>query len=335
MAVQVKELTDVEVLERSLVGKPANRRKFICFKSEEGEPPVAEEQQWDEGAQEHLDDGLNTPVDGEDDIIEKAASAKGKNSIRGALRLLNSVRDEIPEEIFKALAAAAGFSYEAPPKKKDASDEPPEERSKHKEPTPAAKPEVASSDKGDGKDGEPIPDMVMAVAKGADTPERGTAILAAYRAAPDLISGLMAPMLLQKEAKIGELQDSIKPLLKERDDRAVAEIVDQLDLPGDRDKHVAFIQALTPEQRQDYLEAHKSTSQVAKSAMTELTRAQGTDAEAPPAEDSAWAEVTRRAKAQISKSDEPISLNDAMAQVFRDDPDLYEKYTFETMGMRE
>jgi len=66
-----------------------------------------------------------------------------------------------------------------------------------------------------------------------------------------------------------------------------------------------------------------------------LTRAQGTDAEAPPAEDSAWAEVTRRAKAQISKSDEPISLNDAMAQVFRDDPDLYEKYTFETMGMRE
>lgn len=333
MPIEVKELLDVDVRERSLVGKPANRRPFICFKSEEGEP-VAEEHKWDKDAQEHLDTALNTPVENEDEIVEKAASAKAKNGIRGALRLLGSIRDEVPEDVFKQLAAIAGLKYEPPSKAKKA----PAKTDAKKE---AEKPEAATESepttpppekkKGNGNGDAHIPDMVMAVAKAAD-PKETAAILAAYQAAPELIGDLIIPMLVQKDARIGELQETVKPLLKREEDRIVNDIVDALEFTGDREKHVAFIQTLSAEQRADYIEAHKSASEVGKSAMKSLTKPQGSDADAPPSEDTAMAEATRRAKAEMSKSDEAGDLQTAIYQAFLADPDLYEKHCHETAG---
>ncbi len=61
-------LSDIDVEEVSLVGKPANRRKFLLFKSEGGE---------------HMDD---KEVIGEE--IEKASNEHEKNAAKGALNIL-------------------------------------------------------------------------------------------------------------------------------------------------------------------------------------------------------------------------------------------------------
>lgn len=100
-------LTDLVVAEVSLVERPANRRKFLLFKSEEGEgvadltkPEPAQEEASSEKAQES---GLS----------EKAAQA-----VKAALRLLNEHKEELPGDLLDHLAALAGYGT-APAQGKD------------------------------------------------------------------------------------------------------------------------------------------------------------------------------------------------------------------------
>lgn len=91
-------LTDLEVLEVSLVAKPANRRRFLLFKSEEGES---------------MKDIEKAEPSGErvfDDPIQAAElSAKATQAVKAALKILNEYRDELPDDVLAHLADLAGY----------------------------------------------------------------------------------------------------------------------------------------------------------------------------------------------------------------------------------
>ena len=71
---EVGELTDIEVQEVSFVGRPANQRKFVLYKNEEGGDTMAE----DEAKVEEV-------VEPE---VEKALSEHDKNAAEGAIKIL-------------------------------------------------------------------------------------------------------------------------------------------------------------------------------------------------------------------------------------------------------
>jgi hypothetical protein len=112
----MNKLTGLDVVEVSLVTRGANRKKFALFKSEEGEAVNAE----------ILKAVLETPLEDEQKVDEvlKAAklSEKAQNAVKGALRLLNAYREELPKDVLKTLADLAGYEYPAPKEGKDEKD---------------------------------------------------------------------------------------------------------------------------------------------------------------------------------------------------------------------
>ncbi|NPV72074.1 MAG: hypothetical protein HPY55_15825 [Firmicutes bacterium] len=109
----MNKLTGLDVVEVSLVTRGANRKKFALFKSEEGEAVNTE----------ILKAVLETPLEDEQKVDEvlKAAklSEKAQNAVKGALRLLNAYREELPKDVLKTLADLAGYEYPAPKEGKD------------------------------------------------------------------------------------------------------------------------------------------------------------------------------------------------------------------------
>lgn len=119
---QARKLTRLDVREVSLVDKAANKRRFAILKAEDGDGGTHMDEQV--VLDEALEAALAEPIEGEAALLQKAgepltkASEKAKNAIKGALRMLNSVKDEVPAEALKALASAAGYGYPAPQKKR-------------------------------------------------------------------------------------------------------------------------------------------------------------------------------------------------------------------------
>jgi len=66
-----------------------------------------------------LDRILNTDLGNEDEIEQilkaKGLSDKAANAVKGALRLLNAYRDELPNDILNTLASLAGYGYAPAP----------------------------------------------------------------------------------------------------------------------------------------------------------------------------------------------------------------------------
>lgn len=128
----MNKLRDLEAVEVSLVPKAANKRRFLIFKSEEEEKPM----------EEILKAILETDLEEENKVDEilKAAKLSGKaqNAVKGALRLLNAYKDELPKDIMKTLAGLAGYGYPEPTKKaKNKEDEEEEDKKKKKYGYPA------------------------------------------------------------------------------------------------------------------------------------------------------------------------------------------------------
>lgn len=95
---ELANLTDLEVLEVSLVAKPANKKRFLLFKSEEGRE-VEELTKMEESEEE----AFSEPVQAVE-LSEKAVRA-----VKGALKILNEYRDELPSDALSRLAALAGY----------------------------------------------------------------------------------------------------------------------------------------------------------------------------------------------------------------------------------
>lgn len=101
------ELSDLEAVEVSLVPRAANKKKFLLLKSEGGN-------EMDEILkaliEAELDDEQNV------DKVLKAGkvSDKAANAVKGALKLLNAFKDELPKDIMNTLASLGGYGYAAP-----------------------------------------------------------------------------------------------------------------------------------------------------------------------------------------------------------------------------
>jgi len=130
----VYQLSDLEIPEVSLVPRGAIKKRFFIYKSEEGS-----------SMEEILKAVLETELEDESKVEEvlKAAklSDKAKGAVKGALRLLNAYKDELPKDIMKTLAELAGYGYPAPTEKAKGkkNEEEEDKKKKYGYPAPAKK----------------------------------------------------------------------------------------------------------------------------------------------------------------------------------------------------
>ena len=99
-------LTDLEVAEVSLVGKPANQRSFLVFKEEEGgnkQMPDVNEKIL-EILQEELPENIVSQL--EDGELEQLAEEE-LEALRSAIKLLRAYKQELPENVLETLAELA------------------------------------------------------------------------------------------------------------------------------------------------------------------------------------------------------------------------------------
>ena len=106
----MNRLSDLKVVEVSLVPKAANKKKFLLFKSETEVTDMP-------NMEEILKAVLETELDNDeevDKVLKASLSDKAANAVKGALRLLGAYKDELPKDIMKTLAGLAGYGYPAP-----------------------------------------------------------------------------------------------------------------------------------------------------------------------------------------------------------------------------
>ena len=104
-----KRLSDLDVVEVSLVPKGANRKKFLLMKEVNG---MDMEELYKIVMETELED-----EDKVDEVLKAELSDKAANAVKGALRLLNAYKDELPKNIIKTLADLIGYGYPEPAEK--------------------------------------------------------------------------------------------------------------------------------------------------------------------------------------------------------------------------
>jgi hypothetical protein len=110
-------LSDLEVLEVSLVRKPANGRVFHLMKSaDEKESSMTLDA-------EKIAALLETPAENEEQLNEliskEEMSEDAVRAVRAALRLLDAFKDEVPSDTLRGLAAAAGMDLHMEEERQD------------------------------------------------------------------------------------------------------------------------------------------------------------------------------------------------------------------------
>jgi hypothetical protein len=102
MANETNRLTDLNVAEVSLVGRPANKRSFLVFKSAEGGNKMPE---INEQILEVLKAEL--PKEMEAELVKANLSEKAVDAVKGALKILSAYKSEMPADILGTLAKLA------------------------------------------------------------------------------------------------------------------------------------------------------------------------------------------------------------------------------------
>jgi len=109
------KLEDLDIFEVSLVDSPANKRKYLMIKNESGTAGDIDV------------DGEKIDEDNKDVKVEKAGVSEDvQNAIKGALKILDKYKDDLPDNVKSALNALAnvvGYGYPAPKEGKKNSDE--------------------------------------------------------------------------------------------------------------------------------------------------------------------------------------------------------------------
>lgn len=275
-------LTGLKAAEVSLVKRGANlKKRFPVFK-EKGEGQM----------DEILKTVLESETDNEAALMEfmKAAkiSEKGMSAARGALRILNAFKEEIPADVIAKLEDLAGY------KKPDG---------KYPEPTDKKKP-VAKSADDDGNKPE-LPPEVQAILK-----RQEDELSAVKKEAADNAAALKA----ERDAR--ELQSWTE--------KARSELSH---FPGksaeEMGKVLKSLHDVNPELAKSQFEQMKTASEtIKKSAL--LAEA---GAAVPGASGSAWDQIEKMANAMVEKSEDPrMNKARAISDVMKARPDLYQRY---------
>lgn len=134
MSDKINSLTDIEIDEISVVKRGANRKnKVLFFKSDEGELNM------EKSFEEILEELVGHPegpaifddLKKAEELLKQAKlSAKAMNAVKGALRMLNAFKDEVPKDVMSKLAGLAGYGYAEPARKDDDTSDKPDEEPK-------------------------------------------------------------------------------------------------------------------------------------------------------------------------------------------------------------
>lgn len=100
-------LQDLKAVEVSLVPKGANKKKFLILKNEESEEDM--ETNLQEILKELLENELDNEQEVEEVLKQKKLSPKAVNAVKGALRMLNAFKGELPKDILSTMASLAGY----------------------------------------------------------------------------------------------------------------------------------------------------------------------------------------------------------------------------------
>jgi len=313
---KARQLRRLAVYEVSLVGKPANRRRFLLFKSEGGNSDM---DRLTEDDALDLEERLNTPASKEEDVMSALEKAEGlsdkeKNAVRGAMRLLGSLKDnKVIAKVLQSLASIAGYGYAAPTKGTGDKDEEEEDKDKNTD-TP-----VNKSDK------FAIPEEIASLSKSAK-PDEYEAMLKAARENPGVVA-LLLPIVKARDMEI-ERQAQVLKEMKEREEMAqIEKMVDEVNLPGtSREDQVKFLKALTPEQRDAWLNQMKAVA--AAVDVANLTSEIGTSRKPDSDKDSPMAQLAKMVDEAIEKSEGKLTKGEAWDRVLStpEGQKLYETY---------
>jgi hypothetical protein len=306
MADSINVLTDLDTLGVSLVRRGANKRRVALTKSEEGM----------KDAEEILKAVLEMETDDEDKIEEvfKALSPKGVNAVKGAMRLLNAFKEELPKDVMSGLSKLAGFAapakaegegYDFPPKKKQENAEE-EDEAKMKKTLENVPEELRDTLQELWKShDEGLQEQIKKSEERADKAETQVTELA--KTVTILRDDALRKEMIEKaENSYGALgsPEEIGGLLK--------------DLHGAGGELAEKIEKLLGQ----------ANERVAKSALLdELGRSGGGETA-----HNAWDKIEKAAKSIVEKSEEPLSQAEAVDMVIRKQPELYNEYLAEKEG---
>jgi len=289
----VYQLSDLEIPEVSLVPRGAVKKRFFIYKSEEGSL-----------MEEILKAVLETELEDENKVDEilKAAklSDKARNAVKGALRLLNAYKDELPRDIMKTLANLAGYGYPEPTGKAgDKKDEKDDKKKKYGYPAPTKK-EDGSWD---------------------------------FSGIPEEVRPAVEALWKEQQEAVKKAEELEKVLKEERDKQLRKEYIQKAadefaNLPIKPEEFGLVLKGLAEKAPEEYTKLEgvlkAANEAIEKGALyAEIGRG------GIPAGDSAIAKVEAMVNGLVQK-DANLSRMDALAKVLAENPQLYEQYRKET-----
>lgn len=320
MGETINALTDIDTLELTLCKRGKNKKRYAFAKSEEGN--MADE------ILEALGPVLEVETEGEDKIgtIFKAVSPKGKDAVKGAMRLLSGFKDELPGDVMGGLADLAGF--DRPVAKAEPADE---DEAKKKAEAKKAKEEkeamdAKNKDNPKPKFGEPVKKADGTYEFSDDVPEEVRAHLAMLWKAKDVSD----ERATQADNRATEAEKLLK---SERDERLLKDFIqksaDEYSHVGESEELGAMLLELhgsNPElQAKVEKQMAASEKRIAEGALlTELGSSGGNRSAG-----SAWAKICKMAEGIVQKSENGITEAAARDRVMQEHPDLYNEYLSE------
>lgn len=287
---------------------------------------------------------LETDLENEERVDEVLKSAnvsdKATAAVKGALRLLNAYKSEVPSDliakIIKADAAEEEEEEEEAPAEGGAPEKgkvPPQflKAKKAKKSEDAAKAEGGKEE--DMKETCKSSDECPLVKKSADGKIDLENVPVAIRPQLQLVFKQNEEIIAkaaQLEAKATELENQLKA---EKDRRKLDEFVTKAKseyshLPGKAEELGAVLKSasetMTTAQFSQFETVLKSAEEVAKTGMKPL----GSDLPREGSGNSAWDEIVGKAKSLVQKSDN-LTEPQAISLVLRNEPELYKRYLAE------
>lgn len=310
MTKELKALTDLDTLEVSLLRQKrgAQGARFAIEKSEEEV----------EEMEEILKAVLELELDNEDEIkkvFKKAdISAKGQGALIGAVRLLNSFKDELPKDAMSVIAKLSGLDL---PVTKEVHVETPEEKKKREE-------EEAKMAKAKHKDKKyPFPfkkeDGTLDLSGVPEEMRPGFEIL--WKQNDDLVK--------KNEALSAKSDETAKILKEERDQRLEKEWIAKAEndfpfIPGSSEDNGKMLKSLSdsdPDAAKAIVAKFEALNeQIASSALFQehgSGRADGS---------STAMQRIEKAAEELQKSDPKLSKSQAIVQITKASPDLTAAY---------
>lgn len=280
---ELTQLSNLRAGEISVVRRGANKKKrFPIFKGEAS---------MDEEMQEILKAVLETELEEEQKLAEvfKALSPKGMSAAKGALRILNAFKEEMPENVLNTLADLAGY-----PEPKKAQEKKPEE----KEPK------------------MPFPEKKDAVAKAANE-------------LPDEVKAFVEPLFKAYDAKIEALTEQTKAseerankteevLKAERDERQLGEWITKAEnqlafYPGKSSEELGKMLHTLAKADRKVADEQFETMKVAAETIEKSTlltdvglKRTGSGAPSAKAGTSAWEQIEKMADGIVEKSSDGL-----------------------------